>query len=316
MSDDHSSVPPRKQYGSAEFRKKLPTTIPGVKFSAVPAGEYEVEIIKAEIYDRNPNKESWKLTLKITAGEYAGNGIWHDLWLTEDAVAHTKADLSRLGIDADDPEVLDAAIESASVVGLHLRATLSVQSRKNGDKFNRVDSFFKIFPAETPPQAAPPTYPATPPFTPGQPNPAPGGYLPSPTNTAPGPPTNAGYPPQTFAPTPAPPNPHRAYPAPSQPTQYPPPGRQPPWPYQPTSPPPIEPPLPGQHLGLVFSDGDQTPTGTPTIDALRRRSNGEREAWDGVPYPATDPEEWDRIERGEKLSPAEASEVEARYVRE
>jgi len=64
----------------------------------VPEGVYVARVVGAWLFKSPNGTPGYRVSLEIIDGEHAGRKLWHELWLTDAALAATKHDLKRLGI--------------------------------------------------------------------------------------------------------------------------------------------------------------------------------------------------------------------------
>lgn len=69
------------------------------EYAPVPAGTYLVDFVHGELCQSKSGTMGYTCQFEIADGEHRGRRIWHTLWLSESAVAYTKRDLLKLGIN-------------------------------------------------------------------------------------------------------------------------------------------------------------------------------------------------------------------------
>jgi hypothetical protein len=74
------------------------STKPAEDLGLLPAAEYRCRIVDGTLSRAKTGTPSYKLTFEIMDGDHVGRHIWHDIWLSEDAMAMAKRDLGRIGI--------------------------------------------------------------------------------------------------------------------------------------------------------------------------------------------------------------------------
>jgi hypothetical protein len=121
---------------------------PAERFGALPAGEYDAVILDGRLAQSRNGTPSYKLTLRVTSGDFAGRRIWYNVWLTEAALPITGGALVELGLT--DLEQLP----SLPVKGIRCRVRLTQWKGDNGKTYNAVQSFEVI--AKDPREADPP----------------------------------------------------------------------------------------------------------------------------------------------------------------
>lgn len=132
-------------------------TAPAAAPGPLPAGAYDCRILAGELSQARTGTPSYKLTLEVLDGENTGGRIWHDLWLTQKAMARTKRDLAKLGIR--EFTQLDQPLPR----GITVRANVVLRRQDDGREHNRVRDFEVIGIEEASPD----------PFAPVEPEPEP-----------------------------------------------------------------------------------------------------------------------------------------------
>jgi hypothetical protein len=77
---------------------KTTTAAPDLK--PLPTGTYRCRIVDGKLFTSRNGKHGYKLTLEVQEGEHAGRPLWHDLWLTDDALKYALRDLKKLGVES------------------------------------------------------------------------------------------------------------------------------------------------------------------------------------------------------------------------
>lgn len=102
----------------------------------LPAGEYTAHIVGGDLETSRTNATpGFKLTFRVSEGEYTGRQFWHDCWLTPAALPQTKRDLSKLGVTDLDQ------LERPLPRGIRCRCKLVVRRDDDGNTYNRVRRF-------------------------------------------------------------------------------------------------------------------------------------------------------------------------------
>lgn len=102
----------------------------------LPRGEYVARIISGELVKSKTNSTpGYNLCFQIIEGEHTGRKFWHDIWLSEKAIAMAKRDLGRLGVTSIDQ--LDQPLPT----GIRCRVKLGVRKDEDGAERNRVRTF-------------------------------------------------------------------------------------------------------------------------------------------------------------------------------
>src|SRR5512135_3817 len=120
-------------------RERLERTWSTVKaaddLKPIPSGEYRCRIVNGELFNAKSGTPGYKLTLEVLDGEHAGRRVWHDVWLSEAALAMAKRDLGKLGIVR--PEQLERPLPD----GITVAAKVALRRNDDGTEFNRVVRF-------------------------------------------------------------------------------------------------------------------------------------------------------------------------------
>ena len=100
----------------------------------IPRGRYELALEGAD-FGKSQQKGTpcIVLVLMVTSGDHEGRKIWHQLWLTENAMAWTKRDLAKFGInhlsDMNNGSLPRGAVVKADVV---------VKQNDDGKQWNEI----------------------------------------------------------------------------------------------------------------------------------------------------------------------------------
>ena len=105
------------------------------EWGPLPRGEYIARITGGELATSRQNTPSYKLKFEIIAGDYEGQKIWHDVWLTPAALPMAKRDLGKLGIRSLEQ------LETPLPEGIRCKVHLVLRQDDNGEKYNRLRSF-------------------------------------------------------------------------------------------------------------------------------------------------------------------------------
>jgi hypothetical protein len=52
------------------------------EYEPLPPGDYDVEVFAGKLGENRNGTPLYKLTLEVTAGEFTGRRVWHDVYLT------------------------------------------------------------------------------------------------------------------------------------------------------------------------------------------------------------------------------------------
>jgi len=105
-------------------------------FQPLPSGKY-IASIESGVLSESSRKgtPSYKLTFRITEGEYKDRLVWHDIWLTEKARPIAKRDLGKLGVTGLEQ------LEKPMPQGIKCEVTLALRKGDGGVEYNQVRRF-------------------------------------------------------------------------------------------------------------------------------------------------------------------------------
>lgn len=113
-------------------------------FKPMPAGDYVATVESGELFtSKTKGTAGYKLSFRVVEGEHAGRRFWHDVWLTEAALAMAKRDLSKIGVTSLDQ------LERPLPQGIVCAIKLVLHRDDDGAEFNRVKRF-EVLRVETP----------------------------------------------------------------------------------------------------------------------------------------------------------------------
>jgi Protein of unknown function (DUF669) len=118
-----------------QLEKAWSTTQAAADLKPLPAGEYRCRIINGELFNSQRGTPGYKLTLEVLDGEHAGRRVWHDIWLSDAALALAKRDLCKLGVEH--PSQLEQSLPGGIVVS----AKVALRRGDDRAEFNRVTRF-------------------------------------------------------------------------------------------------------------------------------------------------------------------------------
>jgi hypothetical protein len=129
---------------AADFQRAWDETEPSAGFETLPSGIYRCLIVAGQLFTSKMNATpGFKVEFQVIAGPFAERKIWHDIWLTDKALAMAKAELAKLGIT--DPVQLEQPVPT----GLIADVTVVRRSNSDGTTFSRVRTF-RIVDADVP----------------------------------------------------------------------------------------------------------------------------------------------------------------------
>jgi hypothetical protein len=120
---------------AVELERTWSTTKAADDLKPIPPGDYRCRVASGELFTSRTGTPGYKLTFEVLDGEHADRRVWHDVWLTEAALAMAKRDLAKLGIDR--PEQLEQPLPEGIVVA----ARVTLRRGDDGAEFNRVARF-------------------------------------------------------------------------------------------------------------------------------------------------------------------------------
>ncbi|QVL34219.1 hypothetical protein KIH39_10020 [Telmatocola sphagniphila] len=118
------------------FSELWKNTKPARDFVVIPAGEYLCRVRSGELgVTKEKGTRFYKLGFEIVEGEFARRRVWHDSWLTPDALPYTKRDLEKIGIYTEEQ------LEEPLPTGILVKLRLVVRRDEDGKERNRIKSF-------------------------------------------------------------------------------------------------------------------------------------------------------------------------------
>ena len=116
--------------------EKIWTTVSAANdLKPIPSGEYRLRVVNGELCSSKSGTPGYKLTLEVLDGEHSGRRLWHDVWLSENALPMAKRDLAKLGIDNF------AKMERPLPEGIIISAKVALRRHDDGGEFNRLARF-------------------------------------------------------------------------------------------------------------------------------------------------------------------------------
>lgn len=103
-------------------------------FEPIPAGTYEARLVEGKLFQSRQGTPGYKMMFEIADGEHAGRRCWHDLWITPAALAMTKRDLAKLGLNDL------AQLEQPLPAVFRVKLRLALHRDDDGNTYNRVRS--------------------------------------------------------------------------------------------------------------------------------------------------------------------------------
>jgi hypothetical protein len=124
-----------QQSDRASLARAWTETTAAEELSPLPAGTYRCLVLEGALFSARTGTLGYKLTFEVADGEHAGRRVWHDLWLTPAAMAISKRDLAKLGIDQLDQ------LERPLPEGIVVDARVVLRRDDDGTERNRVARF-------------------------------------------------------------------------------------------------------------------------------------------------------------------------------
>jgi hypothetical protein len=112
-----------------DWKSLWAATAEAADFAKLPSGVYEAEATKGELFHSRSGTPGYKLTWKITEGEYVGRLVWQDLWLTPAAMPYTKTTLRKLGLTSPEDSLTAGIVCAVQVV---------LRTKDDGSQYNEV----------------------------------------------------------------------------------------------------------------------------------------------------------------------------------
>jgi hypothetical protein len=125
------------------------TTKAAADLIPLPPGAYRCRVVDGSLFNAKSGTAGYKLTLQVLEGEHAGRRLWHELWFSPAALAMTKRDLAKLGIEC--PEQLEKPLPPGIIVAVKV----TLQRDDDGNERNRLKAIevVEIRPPEADPFA-------------------------------------------------------------------------------------------------------------------------------------------------------------------
>lgn len=102
----------------------------------IPSGVYVAKLVDASMHtSKRKGTPGFKLVFETIEGEHAGRKLWHDIWLTENAIPMAKKDLAKFGISSLDQ--LDQPLPATFIC----KVNVALRREDDGIEWNRVRAF-------------------------------------------------------------------------------------------------------------------------------------------------------------------------------
>src|SRR5262245_35874352 len=86
----------RPDNGRDALEKSWAATEAAGDFAPLPPGEYACRLVSGELFNAKSGTPGYKICFEVAEGEHAGRRVWHDVWLTAQALPMAKRDLAKL----------------------------------------------------------------------------------------------------------------------------------------------------------------------------------------------------------------------------
>jgi hypothetical protein len=127
-----------------DLRRVWDQTQAATGFEPLPPGAYRCLVAGGELTSsRSHSTPGYKIRLEVLDGEHRSRMIFHDIWLTADAMSRAKYELGQLGITDLDQ------LERPLPPGLIAEVLVSRRTGDDGIAYNKVRGF-KAIPPEAP----------------------------------------------------------------------------------------------------------------------------------------------------------------------
>lgn len=121
--------------GAGNIRDAWNTTQAAAELSPIPPGEYICHVVSGEGCLSRSSTPGFKSCFRVIEGEHSGRKVWHNLWLTVDALPMAKRDLAKLGIK--DLAQLDEPLP----YGIRCKVRVTRKTGDDGRDYNDVQRF-------------------------------------------------------------------------------------------------------------------------------------------------------------------------------
>ena len=124
----------------------------------IPSGEYRCRVVNGELFtSRSKSTPGFKITLEVLDGEHVGRRVWHDVWLSEAALAMAKRDLTKLGIEH--PSQLERPLPEGIIIAAKVASVATMTARITTGSCGSM-SWRLSLPTPAPSRTPPPTSPS------------------------------------------------------------------------------------------------------------------------------------------------------------
>jgi hypothetical protein len=104
--------------------------------SVIPAGTYRCLVVEGRLDRARTGTGTFKITFEVVEGPHTGRKVWHDIWLTPDALRVSGHELAQLGFQS-----IRELGERSLPVEMLATVTVVVRVDDDGTERNRVRSF-------------------------------------------------------------------------------------------------------------------------------------------------------------------------------
>jgi hypothetical protein len=124
--------------GSEEARRLFDSAEAAADLTPLPRGTYVCHVLEAKLIRAKTGTQGCQLTFKVLEGEHADRRVWHELWITDKAVAMTKRELGKLGV------VRLEQLEKPLPQGIRCKVEVVLRQDDEGFERNRVRDFVVV----------------------------------------------------------------------------------------------------------------------------------------------------------------------------
>lgn len=94
-----SDILPAAGGGGDDILDRFDTAEAAGDFAPLPKGVYVAVAVRGGLMTAKTGTRGYEIEFRVVEGEHAGRRLWRRWWLTPDALAYTKRDLAKLGVD-------------------------------------------------------------------------------------------------------------------------------------------------------------------------------------------------------------------------
>ncbi len=118
-----------------EVRKLWDETEAAPDYAPVPAGNYDVRLVKMHSGVSGHGTPCVNMEFRILEGDYAGRSLRHTIYLSPKALRYAKRDLAKLGMTSMEQ------VDGPTPKGLRCRVSVRRRNHDDGRSFNEIAAF-------------------------------------------------------------------------------------------------------------------------------------------------------------------------------